>query len=184
MNIALSRGQAGDGTLIGLALVALWAAHTLDGDLFGGDLPGWFADLFGRGLLSGIADRRGECIHGACPHYQQCMVEHSIRRARTADLVIANHALVMSQAAWHALDGTGASNEDNTPTRYIMDEGHHIADAADSAFALELSGLEAAELRRWLLGAEGAAHARAACGASLKTCWPTSPASKPRLIPR
>ncbi|NPC67321.1 ATP-dependent DNA helicase [Komagataeibacter sp. AV436] len=156
VNIALSRGQAGDGSLIGLALVALWAAHTLDGDLFGGDLPGWFADLFGRGLLTGIADRRGECIHGACPHYQQCMVEHSIRRARTADLVIANHALVMSQAAWHALDGTGASNEDNTPTRYIMDEGHHIADAADSAFALELSGLEAAELRRWLLGAEGA----------------------------
>ncbi|MCE2566008.1 ATP-dependent DNA helicase [Komagataeibacter sp. FNDCF1] len=156
VNIALSRGQAGSGALIGLALIALWAAHTRDGDLFGGDLPGWFADLFGRGLLVGIADRRGECIHGACPHYQTCMVEHSIRRARTAELVIANHALVMSQAAWHALDGSDTSNEDNTPTRYIMDEGHHIADAADSAFALELSGLEAAELRRWLLGAEGA----------------------------
>ncbi|PYD83569.1 DNA helicase [Komagataeibacter oboediens] len=156
VNIALSRGQAGNHTIIGLALVALWAAHTRDGDLFGGDLPGWFADLFGRGLLTSIADRRGECIHGACPHYQQCMVEHSIRRARTADLVIANHALVMSQAAWHAMDGTDTNNEDNTPTRYIMDEGHHIADAADSAFALELSGLEAAELRRWLLGAEGA----------------------------
>ncbi|WP_282758860.1 ATP-dependent DNA helicase [Komagataeibacter saccharivorans] len=156
VNIALSRGQAANATIIGLALVALWVAHTDDGDLFGGDLPGWFADLFGRGLLTGIADRRGECIHGACPHYQQCMVEHSIRRARTADLVIANHALVMSQAAWHALDGSDTNNEDNTPTRYIMDEGHHIADAADSAFALELSGLEAAELRRWLLGAEGA----------------------------
>ncbi|MCE2576443.1 ATP-dependent DNA helicase [Komagataeibacter sp. FNDCR2] len=156
VNIALSRGQAADGSLIGLALIALWAAHTHDGDLSGGDLPGWFGDLFGRGLLTGIADRRGECIHGACPHYQQCLVEHSIRRARTADLVIANHALVMSQAAWHALDGSDTSNEDHTPTRYIMDEGHHIAQSADSAFALELSGLEAAELRRWLLGAEGA----------------------------
>jgi ATP-dependent DNA helicase DinG len=41
------------------------------------------------------------------------------------------------------------------PTRYVFDEGHHVFDAADSAFAAELSGLEGAELRRWLLGAEG-----------------------------
>ena len=43
-----------------------------------------------------IADRRGECIHGACPHYRVCFVEHTIRRARAAELVVANHALVMS----------------------------------------------------------------------------------------
>ncbi|GBQ37718.1 ATP-dependent DNA helicase [Gluconacetobacter azotocaptans] len=155
VNIAGARGAA-SGSLIGLSLVARWAGVTADGDLTGGDLPGWFGDLFGRGLLAGIADRRGECIHGACPHYQRCFVEHSIRRARDADLVIANHALVMSQAAWHAMDGDEAGDEDNIPTRYVFDEGHHVMDAADSAFSAELSGLEAAELRRWLLGAEGA----------------------------
>ena len=32
-------------------------------------------------LLPAIADRRGECIHGACPHYKVCFVEHTIRRA-------------------------------------------------------------------------------------------------------
>ncbi len=37
----------------------------------------------------------------------------------------------------------------------MFDEGHHVFDAADGAFSAELSGLEAAELRRWLLGAEG-----------------------------
>ncbi|RBM09352.1 ATP-dependent DNA helicase [Novacetimonas cocois] len=156
VNIALSRGSNAAGAMIGLCLIARWATASADGDLSGGDLPGWFGDLFGRGLLAGIADRRGECIHGACPHYQRCFVEHSIRRARTADLVIANHALVMSQAAWHALDGAGTGSEDNIPTRYVFDEGHHLMDAADSAFSTELSGLEAAELRRWLLGAEGA----------------------------
>ena len=41
------------------------------------------------------------------------------------------------------------------PTRYVFDEGHHLFDAADGAFAAVLSGLETAELRRWLLGAEG-----------------------------
>ena len=115
----------------------------------GGDLPGWFTELFGLGLLPAIADRRGECIHGACPHYRTCFVEHTIRRARTADLVVANHALVMAQAAWGGID------DNLVPSRYVFDEGHHVFDAADSAFAAELSGREGAELRRWLLGAEG-----------------------------
>ncbi len=55
----------------------------------------------------GLADRRGECIHGACPHYKRCFVEHTIRRARTAELVVANHALVMIQAAHGFADGAG-----------------------------------------------------------------------------
>ena len=85
----------------------------------------------------------------ACTHWRRCFVEHTIRRARTAELVVANHALVMTQAALGGLD-------DNTvPTRYVFDEGHHLFDAADSAFSAALSGHETAELRRWLLGAEG-----------------------------
>ena len=159
VNVAGNRGGPTgslSGSIIALSLLARWAGVTADGDLMGGDLPGWFGDLFGRGTLAGVADRRGECIHGACPHYQRCFVEHSIRRARQADLVIANHALVMTQAAWHAMGDETASDEDNIPTRYVFDEGHHVMDAADSAFSVELSGLEAAELRRWLLGAEGA----------------------------
>lgn len=133
-----------------LGLVARWAMVSADGDLFGGDLPGWFAELFGTALLSSIADRRGECIHAACPHFSVCVIERVIRNAREAELVIANHALVMAQAVWGGLD------DDYVPTRYVFDEGHHIFDAADSAFAVELSGVAMAELRRWLLGAEGA----------------------------
>ncbi len=133
-----------------LGLVARWAMASTDGDLFGGDLPGWFAELFGHNLLTSIADRRGECIHAGCPHFTCCTIEHVIRNARQADLVIANHALVMAQAVWGGLD------DDYVPTRYVFDEGHHIFDAADSAFSVELSGAAMADLRRWLLGAEGA----------------------------
>jgi len=132
-----------------LGLIARWAMASADGDLFGGDLPGWFAELFGGGLLAQIADRRGECIHAACPHFSTCVIERVVRNAREADLVIANHALVMAQAVWGGLD------DDYVPTRYVFDEGHHIFDAADSAFSVELSGTAMAELRRWLLGAEG-----------------------------
>jgi ATP-dependent DNA helicase DinG len=135
--------------IIPLGLIARWAMVSTDGDLFGGDLPGWFAELFGGAFLSGIADRRGECIHAACPHFSVCVIERVVRDARMADLVIANHALVMAQAVWGGLD------DEHVPTRYVFDEGHHIFDAADSAFAAELSGAAMVELRRWLLGPEG-----------------------------
>jgi ATP-dependent DNA helicase DinG len=136
-------------SVIPLGLVARWALVTDDGDIQGGDLPGWLAELFGTITIFGLADRRGECIHAACPHWRRCFVEHTIRRARTAQLVVVNHALVMTQAAWGGLD------DSVVPTRYVFDEGHHVFDAADSAFAAELSGRETAEMRRWLLGAEG-----------------------------
>jgi ATP-dependent DNA helicase DinG len=137
--------------IVALALVARWAGATRDGDLMGGDFPGWIAELFPAGAVALLADRRGECIHSACPHWKRCYVEHSIRRAATANLVVANHALVMVQAA---LGRSGAS-EDGPALRYVFDEGHHLFDAADSAFSAELSGAEMAELRRWLLGNEG-----------------------------
>ena len=149
--------QRNPAAAIPLGLLARWVLATDDGDLQGGDLPGWFAELFGPAATIGLADRRGECIHGACPHYKRCFVEHTIRRARTAELVVANHALVMIQAAHGFVDGAAAGGLDGAPvpTRYVFDEGHHLFDAADSAFAAVFSGVEGAELRRWLLGAEG-----------------------------
>ncbi|HEX2940388.1 MAG TPA: ATP-dependent DNA helicase, partial [Rhodopila sp.] len=148
---AVSRATTGflNQQAIPLGLIARWAMASEDGDIQGGDLPGWLPELFGNSLIATLADRRGECIHAACPHWRRCFVEHTIRRSRTAELVVANHALVMTQAAWGGLD------DNAVPSRYIFDEGHHVIEAADSAFSAALSGLETAELRRWLRGAEG-----------------------------
>ncbi|HYL32613.1 MAG TPA: ATP-dependent DNA helicase, partial [Stellaceae bacterium] len=136
-------------------LVARWAAATRDGDMAGGDLPGWLPELVGRAGTVGLTDRRGECVHSACSHYHRCFIEKSVRRARRARIVVANHALVMIQAALGGLD------DDNLPRRYVFDEGHHVFDAADGAFSLALTGREAAELRRWILGAEDGRRSRA-----------------------
>ena len=151
MEEALGRSALVTGDRIALGLMARWAAATRDGDITGGDLPAWLADLLGYGRTLGLADRRGECIHSACTHYRRCFIEKSQRKARRADMVIANHALLMVQAA-RAVFGTG--DERSVPTRYVLDEGHHLFDAADSAFSAHLSGKEALELRRWLLGPE------------------------------
>ncbi len=138
-----------------LGLLARWIAATRDGDMAGGDLPGWLPELAGRAQTVALADRRGECIHSACPHYHRCFIEKSVRRARRARIVVANHALVMVQAALGGLDDAFL------PLRYVFDEGHHLFDAADSAFSLALSGREGVELRRWLIGADERGRSRA-----------------------
>jgi ATP-dependent DNA helicase DinG len=132
-----------------VGLVARWIGATRDGDMVGGDFPGWLVDLLGRSATLGLTDRRGECVFSACFHYRKCFIERAIRRARRAEIVVANHALVMIQAALGGLD------ESSLPTRLVFDEGHHLFDVADSAFSAHLSGQEGAEMRRWLLGPEG-----------------------------
>ena len=138
-----------------LGLMARWISATPDGDLTGASFPAWLVDLMGPRVTTGLSDRRGECIHSACLHYQKCFVEKSIRGARQADIVIANHALVMVQAA------LGDTADPSRPTRLIFDEGHHVFDAADSAFSAILSAMEGAELRRWVRGAEDGRRGRA-----------------------
>ena len=138
-----------------LGLMARWAGATRDGDLTGSSFPAWLLDLLGRRQTVGLADRRGECIHAACTHYNRCFVEKSIRGAKRADIVVTNHALVMVQAAY------GGKDDRRTPTRYVFDEGHHVFDAADSAFSAYLSGRETAELRHWVRGAEDGRRGRA-----------------------
>jgi len=131
-----------------LALIARWILATEAGDLVAGDFPGWLVELIGGGRVAALADRRGECVHSACPHFRKCFVEKNVRAARHARLVVANHALVMAQAALGGLD------DGTVPSRYVFDEGHHLLEAADAAFSVRLSGREGRELRRWILGAE------------------------------
>ena len=148
---------------IGVALAARWVAATRDGDMTGGDFPAWLPTLFSVGAATqasaaNLVDRRGECVHAGCPHYRVCFVERAIRASRRADLVIANHALVLSQAAFdgaRAARGLKTDTETTALKRLVFDEGHHLFEAADSAFSACLSGQETAELRRWIRGPEG-----------------------------
>ena len=143
---ALQGGFAGRPAILA-QLVARWAAFTRDGDMIGGDLPGWLGTLFRKRGIAALTDQRGECIYAGCPHYRKCFIERAARDSAQADLVIANHALVMVNAA-------RGRDHAQRPTRLIFDEGHHVFEAADSTFAATLSGQEAIELRRWIIGPE------------------------------
>ena len=156
------------GALLG-ALIARWARFTRDGDMVGGDFPSWLLSLFSDVALDhesralspgslGLTDRRGECIYSACSHFKKCFIEKSARAARKADIVIANHALVLNQASIDYALGVAKTDEEEAAPggirRMVFDEGHHLFDAADSAFSGHLTALETSELRRWLRGPE------------------------------
>ena len=150
-------------------LISRWARFSRDGDIVGGDFPSWLMPLFSETNFDGesrnptpaslgLTDRRGECIYAACPHFKRCFIEKSVRAGRKADVVIANHALVLHQAAIdHAIGVAKTEEEAESPgglRRIVFDEGHHLFDAADSAFSGHLTALETSELRRWLRGPE------------------------------
>jgi len=143
---ALQGGFAGRAAVLA-QFVARWAAYSRDGDMVGGDLPGWLPSLFRRAGATALTDRRGECIYAGCPHFRSCFIERATRASQGADIVIANHALVMINAA-------RGREAQGPPTRIVFDEGHHLFDAADSTFAAALTGREAIELRRWVMGPE------------------------------
>lgn len=152
--MAYAKGGAArtsDAILIGL--IARWALASRDGDLIGGDFPSWLAAQFGANRSASLTDHRGECIYSACRHYRRCFIEHSQRKTQRAQIVIANHAVVMIQAA-------RAADAKSMPTRLIFDEAHHVFDAADSAFSAYVSGQEMSDLRRWVLGNQGGRRSR------------------------
>ncbi|ANU08319.1 ATP-dependent DNA helicase [Paraurantiacibacter namhicola] len=149
---ALQGGFGGRAAILA-QLVARWAAYTQDGDMIGGDLPGWLGTLFRSRAIRSLTDQRGECVYAGCPHYRKCFIERAQRASAQADLVIANHALVMVNAA-------RGRDHAQRPTRIVFDEGHHVFDAADSTFSAALTGAEAIELKRWIMGPERGSKGR------------------------
>lgn len=149
---ALQGGFGGRAAILA-QLIARWAAFSQDGDMIGGDLPGWLGTLFRKRGVAALTDQRGECVYAGCPHYRKCFIEHAARASAQADLVIANHALVMVNAA-------RGRDHAQRPTRIVFDEGHHVFEAADSTFAAALTGAEAIELRRWIVGPERQSRGR------------------------
>jgi ATP-dependent DNA helicase DinG len=59
---ALQGGFTGRAAILA-QFVARWAAYTRDGDMVGGDMPGWLPALFRRAGATALTDRRGECIY-------------------------------------------------------------------------------------------------------------------------
>ena len=110
--------EHGPRTRPALGLIARWAAATRDGDMAGGDFPGWLPDLVGpRGAA--VPPRRPPrrmrlCRLPALP--QMLHREDDPRRARRAEIVVANHALVHDPGGARA-DEEAAADATTSSTR-------------------------------------------------------------------
>ena len=125
--------HGGEAAFLGSILV--WLTETGTGDrselnLKPGDWEYWHR-------LSSDSDN---CWGNLCPWHQTCYVNRARRNAEAAQLVVANHSLLLTD--------TRSENMILPPYRYlIIDEAHHLEEAATAHLGYEVSRQS---LQRWL----------------------------------
>jgi ATP-dependent DNA helicase DinG len=138
-----------------LEVIRNWAERTQDGSL--GDM----AFLPKAQIWDRVKSEHGNCRRRKCSHFRECFYWRARRRLETADVIVANHALLFSDLA---LKEQGASILPDY--RYvIIDEAHNIEHVAEDHFGISISnrrikflldGLHNPRTRRGLLTYAGA----------------------------
>ncbi len=105
--------------------IGRWAAQTSDGSL--GDLP----EPPDPEVWDEVAAEPDLCTRAACPHYERCFLFAARRAAAQADVVVVNHHLLMSDVAVRRVQRNWEEAAVIPPySRLVIDEGHHLEDAA------------------------------------------------------
>ena len=102
-----------------------WAKRTSDGSL--ADLP-----AAPRGeAWDEVAAESDLCGRLKCPHFDDCFLFKARRAAAEADVIVVNHHLLLADLAVRRVSGNW-SEAAVLPayTRLVLDEGHHLEDAA------------------------------------------------------
>ncbi|MEK0430937.1 MAG: hypothetical protein RL139_741, partial [Gemmatimonadota bacterium] len=128
-----------DASAAELAALEAWAEKTTDGSL--ADLP-----VPPRAEVWDEVAAEGDlCTRLRCPHFEACFVFRARRAAAQADVIVVNHHLLMADVAvrrasqrWDEAAVLPAYR------RLVIDEGHHLEDAAAGHLGQEVSrrGLE------------------------------------------
>lgn len=119
-----------DGGLELMPRIARWLSITETGDGSELGLRDRQSGLWGR-----ICAQEGECLDERCQFHQQgrCFLQRARHRAKGANILIVNHALLLADAA----SGNQLLPHSN---HVIIDEAHHLEDVATQQFGWEVSG--------------------------------------------
>ena len=119
-----------DGAMADLDAISQWAERTRDGSL--ADLP-----MEPRGdVWDEVAAEGDLCTRLRCPHFNKCFVFAARRTAAQADIVVVNHHLLMADlAVRRASQNWSEAAVLPSYSRLVIDEGHHLEDAAASHLA-------------------------------------------------
>ena len=128
----LEQASAGGATLFepaqrrDVAALVAWAARTTDGTL--ADLP---AALSRTEVWDDVAAEPDLCPRQQCAHYDACFFFRARRVAAQAEVVVVNHHLLMSDVAVRRAQHNWNDSAVLPPyARLVIDEGHHLEDAA------------------------------------------------------
>lgn len=114
-----------DGLHQELTTIQAWADRTHDGSL--SDLP-----VTPRAeVWDEVAAEPDLCQRARCPVYDKCFLFKARKEAAQADVIVVNHHLLLSDLAVRRATGNwGESAVLPAYTRLVIDEGHHLEDAA------------------------------------------------------
>jgi ATP-dependent DNA helicase DinG len=115
------------GTAAELATIAAWAERTTDGSL--ADLP-----VPPRPEVWDEVSAEGDiCTRMKCSHFDSCFVFKARRAAAQADVIVVNHHLLLSDlAVRRAAQNWADAAVLPAYGRLVVDEGHHLEDAAST----------------------------------------------------
>jgi len=118
-----------------------WSEKTLSGDL--AEIAEFSAEDIG--MQKRITSTTDNCLSGECPYFDSCFVQKNREKAKKSDLIITNHALLMSDIT---LKEAGFAEILPDVGIVIIDEAHHLPTVATQAFAEKISASQLKELAR------------------------------------
>ena len=95
-----------------------------------GDRDNW-PDSIGEDIWYGATTDHAQCSGRRCPNISQCSFYRARDELQSADIIVTNHDLALSDLAL----GGGAILSAPEDSIYVFDEGHHLPDKALSHFA-------------------------------------------------
>jgi ATP-dependent DNA helicase DinG len=123
-----------DGTREELADLTNWASRTSDGSL--SDLPSQPRPE----VWDEVAAEPDLCTRFQCKHFEKCFVFKARRIAAQADVIVVNHHLLLSDVAVRrATNNWAEAAVLPAYSRLIVDEGHHLEDAAANHLGLSVT---------------------------------------------
>jgi ATP-dependent DNA helicase DinG len=123
-----------DGLQQELDAVQAWVERTHDGSL--SDLT-----ITPRAeLWDEISAEPDLCQRARCPAYERCFLFKARKEAAQADVIVVNHHLLLSDLAVRRASGNwGEAAVLPAYTRLVIDEGHHLEDAASAHLGATVS---------------------------------------------
>ena len=112
-----------------LGLIAEWAEETVEGSMSELDF------LPSAEIWQAVRSEHGNCQGRKCPYYQKCFYWRARRQLETADIIVANHALLFSDLVLKEA-GVGVLPD----YRFvILDEAHNVEHVAEDHFGIRIS---------------------------------------------